>query len=143
MALTAAEHAAEESFTLDDIAQPAEQHPAPAIDLFNAEMFLRSKIMDLQNEMPFLPTPEDVSGKSFHLPSSLHNFLAWVLVGDIGDQEQAMSLDHVKLTSDTDCRHVLSIGQDLIHCVTHGHVKTPKHVALPIALKQMTGALKQ
>lgn len=36
LAMTAAEHAAEESFTMDDIVQPTEQHSAPAVDLFNA-----------------------------------------------------------------------------------------------------------
>lgn len=39
-------------------------------------------------------------------------------------------------------RYVLSLGQDIIHMVTNGRVKTPKHVALPLAIKHMTGSVE-
>ena len=46
------------------------------------------------------------------------------------------------MPSDADHRYVVSLGQDLIHAVSHGRIKTPKHVALPMAVKQLTGSGK-
>ena len=57
------------------------------------------------------------------------------------DSEDPLTLDErVNLSKDADHRHVLSIAQDIIHVVTHSRIKTPKHIALPIAVKQMTGS---
>ena len=36
-------------------------------------------------------------------------------------------------------RLVLSLAQDLIHCVSRGRIKTPKHVTLPLTAKSLTG----
>ena len=36
-------------------------------------------------------------------------------------------------------RIVLSLAQDLIHCVSGGRIKTPKHVTLPLTIKSLTG----
>ena len=46
----------------------------------------------------------------------------------------------IKVASEDDRRRVISFSQDLIHGVTHGCVKTPKHVALPMAVKHLTGS---
>ena len=37
-------------------------------------------------------------------------------------------------------RHVLSIAQDIIYYTTGGYVKTPKHVALPMAVRHLIGS---
>ena len=33
----------------------------------------------------------------------------------------------------------MSVAQDMIHCVSRGRVKTPKHITLPMAIKSLTG----
>ena len=35
-------------------------------------------------------------------------------------------------------KEILSLGQDIIYNVYRGQIKTPKHVALPIAVKHIT-----
>ena len=37
-------------------------------------------------------------------------------------------------------RLVLSLSQDVIHCFNRGRIKTPKHVALPLTVKSLTGS---
>lgn len=48
----------------------------------------------------------------------------------------------VELPSDNTKRLDLSLAQDLVHCVSQGHIKPPEHVALPIAVKHGTGITK-
>ena len=46
-----------------------------------------------------------------------------------------------KVNVDLNCqRLVLSFAQDLLYKVSKGRMKTPKHVALPIAVKNITGS---
>ena len=48
-----------------------------------------------------------------------------------------------KLASESDRCHVLSVAQDIIHCVTRGRrIKTAKHVGLPLAMKHISGSAK-
>ena len=42
--------------------------------------------------------------------------------------------------SDATHRRTISIGQDLVYSCSRGRLKTPKHVALPLAMKQLTGS---
>ena len=90
----------------------------------------------------FSTYPKRCFGEELQLAELPAQFSCWILAGNIGDQEQAMSYECVKLTSDADHRDVLSIGQELRHSVACGHVKTAKHVALPIAIKWMTRGTK-
>ena len=42
--------------------------------------------------------------------------------------------------SDSTHRRIISIGQDLVYSCSRGRLKTPKRVALPLAMKQLTGS---
>ena len=66
--------------------------------------------------------------------------LSWLLAGDasarrlVGGEKSSLSLESA-------WHHILSIGQDLIHCCSRGRIKTPNE-ALPIAIKNWTGSPK-
>ena len=39
-----------------------------------------------------------------------------------------------------DERHVITIGQDIVHFATHARVKTPKHTSLAMSVRHLTGS---
>ena len=63
----------------------------------------------------------------------LYNMLAWILTSDTEfSTERVTNLpNHVH-------HWILSLGQDLIHCVSRGRTKTPRHVLLPMTVKSLT-----
>ena len=73
------------------------------------------------------------------IPDLVYNLLACVLYGDSGDE--AVSDEKLSL-SDTNNRHVMSIAQDMLHIVSNGRVKTPKHVILPLTVRHLTRSLQ-
>ena len=48
----------------------------------------------------------------------------------------------VELDNSSTHQRVLSLSQDIIYCTTKGRIKPPKHIALPVALKHLTGSEK-
>ena len=92
---------------------------------------------------PLYYKPTDISDQaaSAQVPTPLFNFLAWLLLGV--NASQGLSLhEKVELASESDRCHVLSVAQDIIHCVTRGRIKTAKHVGLPLAMKHISGSAK-
>ena len=67
-------------------------------------------------------------------PDMLCNMLAWVLTSDTEYCPERVT----NLPNHVHC-WILSLGQDLIHCVTRGRIKAPKHVLLPMTTKSLTG----
>ena len=114
--------------------------------VYCAASILRQKLMDVKNSMPYPPTPNDLSEENIPIPAAVYNFLLWLFSG-ISPKHDG-GIDEINLnvrgqpSSPEVHRKVLSIGQDLVYCVSHGRVKTPKHVALSVAVKQMTGSSK-
>ena len=99
--------------------------------------------MDRATSIPFLPKTTDISDQaaSAQVPTPLFNFLAWLLLGH--NASQGLSLhEKVELASELDRCHVLSVAQDIIHCVTRGRIKTAKHVGMPLAMKHISGSAK-
>ena len=140
LAMQAADDAAEDSVPQAGsplLAQSSLHSPWP--DLFRAALFLRGVIMAMCHTMPFPPRPRDLAEDMINVPDGLYNFIAWLLIGDDGSEPVSTML-RIKVASEDDRRCVLSFSQDLIHGVTHGRVKTPKHVALPMAVKHLTGS---
>lgn len=114
----------------------------------------------MENEM-FITEPEDASLKNhvFHasktvrsallsqesyikeesvlVPNVVYNLLAWIL-SECGEPEED---NDEKVDVEEHCRRiVLSLAQDLSYNVSHGRQKTPKHVALPLTVKNLTGS---
>ena len=103
--------------------------------VYHTSKQLRSILLDLKNAIPWPPSPDDLRGSDSDLvPDLLYNMLAWILTSntDFSSQRVGNLPSHVH-------RWILSLGQDLIHCVTRGRIKTPKHIALPVTVKSLTG----
>ena len=79
-------------------------------------------------------TPEDLAESNVDIPDLVYNLLAWVLYGDSGDE--AVSDEKLSL-SDKNNRHVMSIAQDMLHVVSNGRMKTPKHVVLLLTVRHL------
>ena len=108
--------------------------------LFHRAMYFRGLISSIQKRLPWPPTPKDLSERNTleFIPTDLYNFLTLVISGDSGTDT---ILDGSRLEPDlyVHCQ-VLSISQDMIHCTTRAMVKMPKHVALPMAVRHLTGS---
>ena len=100
-------------------------------------MHLRSQLLSLTNRMQWPPSSNELR-KPPNIPPDLFNFLAWVVNGDDGSNEAISSRNRVRITSQRAERYVTSIAEDLIHCATNGRVKTPKHVYLPMTVRNLT-----
>ena len=67
--------------------------------------------------------------------------LCWIIKGD--DSIDTITTDTpVTLTDVATKRRVSSIAQDIIFSATSGRVKQPKHIALSMTIKSMTGSAK-
>lgn len=56
------------------------------IELYHSALYLRRQVLSMKNTLPALPTLEDFSQTGSTVPIALHNFLSWVLRGDVDDQ---------------------------------------------------------
>ena len=73
------------------------------------------------------------------VPPAVYNFLSWLLCGDKSEAPLCLE-SRAPPANQAMHRRILSLGQDLIFNATRGHIKTAKHVALPIALKHLNGS---
>ena len=78
---------------------------------------------------------EDINlGRSREMvPDSLYKLLNWVVCKDVNPYV-------VKNESAAEERHILTLGQDIIHCASHGRKKTTKHVGLAMSVRHLTGS---
>ena len=76
------------------------------------------------------PKADELQSDAALVPDMLYNMLAWILTSDTEfSTERVTNLpNHVH-------RWILSLGQDLIHCVSH--------VLLPMTVKSLTGNAKR
>lgn len=96
---------------------------------------LRNDIKGLDIQLPWPPLPADLDEPSQYMPNSLTKFLKYLFSGD-QDQSAATTRPRVQRLTE-------SVGQDIVHTVTHARVKTPKHIILPFAVKSLTGCVTQ
>ena len=86
--------------------------------------------------------PKEISTEKAQeiVPVSLYNLIKWTIEGP---NEEILNTETKDITrKDNINRQVLSIGQDLIYCVSKGSVRTPKHIGLAVSVKHMTGSKK-
>ena len=84
--------------------------------------------------MTWPPTEDDLDCSDTVVPDRLYNMFAWICSSDV-----KYSNKRVCGVSAEVCRLVLSLAQDLVHCVSRGRIKMPKHVTLPLTVKSLTG----
>ena len=72
------------------------------------------------------------------LPDSLYWLLRWIISSDkTGSDSEFVN---PRCSNPSDERHVITIGQDIIHSASHARVKTPKHASLAMAVRHLTGS---
>ena len=64
----------------------------------------------------------------------MYNALSWLLTDSCEFNENKANIPYNKHNI------VMSVAQDLIYNTSIGRVKTPKHIALPVTIKQLTGS---
>ena len=105
-----------------------------AYQVFSSSKLLRRVLLDVKPCMAWPPTLDDLDSHDAMIPDLLYNMLAWIL-----SSKARFSTARVSNISSKVHRLVLSLAQDLIHCVSRGRIKTPKHVLLPTTVKSLTG----
>ena len=108
--------------------------------LYHAAQILKS---DMKHSKGIKIQPlciEDVSlsKAKYLIPETLYSFLCWIIaqpekIGENGTVAPSCQ-------DPEDERRVLMLGQDMVHAVTRGRVKTPKHVGLAVTLHHITGS---
>ncbi|KAK3724019.1 hypothetical protein QZH41_000590 [Actinostola sp. cb2023] len=69
------------------------------------------------------------------VPPDLYLFLRWLITSDDLDARFDSPCSNV-----SDERRVLCLAQDMVHCLSHGRIKLPKHVGLAMAVRHITGS---
>ena len=90
-----------------------------------------------QFKCPWPPTAENLNTDSARklVPHKLFNWIAWT----IGINEEPSVNEYVKVAENEE-KKILSIAQDIIFLKAKGRVVTPKHRALSMTIRHMTGS---
>ena len=105
--------------------------------VFHAAKVIRNVLVDVKSTMTWPPSPDDLDSGGSMVPDLVYNMMAWIL-----SPQSEYSEERVSEISPDVHRLIVSISQDLIHCVSRGRVKTPKHVVLPMTVKGLTGSVE-
>ena len=88
---------------------------------------IRDEITALNDELPWPPKPADFNVANFKLSIKLELFLQNLLSGKHSSSD-SHRIGWLKL----------SFGQDLIHAISCGKIKTPKSILYPYTIKALT-----
>ena len=102
--------------------------------VYHTAKIIRKLVANMKPTMPWPPSSEYLDSESTIVPDLLYNMMAWIL-----SSQSDYSVERVSNLSPNVHRIVLSLCQDLIHAVSRGRIKTPKHVFLPMTVKSLTG----
>lgn len=107
----------------------------PYLLYMSGQVYVIADVPGLNNFWP--PTANDIKTNSAEtlIPPKLFNFLAWVT----GVSDEVELANYVS-TSDDNKRKILSIAQDFVHLSSKGKRAMPKHVALGMTMRHMTGS---
>ena len=100
---------------------------------------IRAEIQNMENNLPWPPRPDDLTTDNIQVSYLLFIFLCLVLHGDTSSCP--VSEKRVEVPASTH-RTALSLAQDLVHCMTNGRIKNPKHAALPLTVKHLTRSVQ-
>ena len=105
--------------------------------VYHKAKMIQRLVANMKPTMPWPPSSEDLECESAIVPDLLYNMMAWIL-----SSQSEYSVTRVSNLSPEVHRLVLSLSQDLIHSVSRGRIKTPKHVVLPMTVKSLTGSVE-
>ena len=120
-----------------EISNYSEQSHNYVSDIYYSATFIRQEINKMKPYLPWPPSPEDIDEKNVQVPNALYNLLAWIFSGD--NSKEPISEKCIQV-SETVHKLVLSIAQDIVYVTSHGNIKNPKHVALPMTVQSKTGS---
>ncbi len=109
----------------------------PLQDVYHASLIVRKELLEVENAMSWPPAEDDFTDgfeDAGIIPAVLFNLLVWIITGDRGSGDIPHEGRRIKVDDAAIKRQVLSIAQDILYCARRGHVKTPKHVLLPLAV---------
>ncbi|CAB4003576.1 Hypothetical predicted protein [Paramuricea clavata] len=70
------------------------------------------------------------------LPQNLYWLLRWIMTGEQYSDRTSSSSARIP----ADERKIIMVAQDIVHCVSHARAKLPKHGALAMSVKHITGS---
>lgn len=101
--------------------------------VYHAAKTVRAALLSQERNIPWPPYSTTINEENTSVPTVVYYLLAWILSEDGEGEDEKVNVDE-------NCqRLVLSLAQDLLYNVLKGRMKTPKHVALPIAVRNLTG----
>ena len=104
------------------------------LHVYHTAKMIRSLVTEMKPVMTWPPTEDDLDCSNTLIPDLLYNMFAWICSSDVEYSNKRVCGVSVEVR-----RLALSLAQDLIHCVSRGRIKTPKHVILPLTVKSLTG----
>lgn len=102
--------------------------------VYHTAKTIQKLVANMKPTMPWPPSSEDLENETAIVPDLLYNMMVWIL-----STQSEYSVERVSNISPDVNRLALSLSQDLIHSVSRGRIKTPKHVTLPMTVKSLTG----
>ncbi|KAL9983229.1 hypothetical protein ACROYT_G005369 [Oculina patagonica] len=114
------------------------RHDDEFATLYHAATIIRQSITRECQRVTIQPIDtDDLTSSSVRssIPTTLYRFLQ-ILISST-DTLEATSKETVR---EEDDRYICAIAQDKIHASTHGRVKTPKHIALAMSVRHITGS---
>ena len=105
-----------------------------SIDIYHCGILIHNILSNIEDTMPWPPSPADITHEKIDVPDLLFNLVAYIITGT------SMPVSDGKLPVDSDIeRLVLSVSQDLINISRKGRIKTVKNIGLAVALRNLTG----
>ena len=89
--------------------------------MYHAAKTMRAALLSQELNIPWPPHSTTINEENISVPTVVYNLLAWILCEDGEGEDEKVNIDD-------------------IYNVSKGRMKTPKHVALPIAVKNLTGS---
>lgn len=100
------------------------------LSLVHVALKIRQELIETPGHKGFSVSEDDAIAC---VPDSLYMLLRLIFGG-----QEALENDNSEKNEDLLRRRVLSIAQDLVHCVSRGRKCTPKHIGLATTLHQAT-----
>ena len=113
---------------------PEAKEDVKYLHIYHTAKMIRRLVTEMKPVMTWPPTEDDLDCSDTVVPDLLYNMFAWICASDVEYSNKRVCGVSAEVR-----RLVLSLAQDLIHCVSRGRIKTPKHVTLPLTLKSLTG----
>ena len=107
-----------------------------SVILYKAAKIVRKMVLEHSAEVPFPLRPENICEENIQIPNLLYNHLAWIL-SDLLDYVASGLVSQVSPQLHV---RILSIARDLLFVASNSMKRTPKHVALPMTIKSLTGS---